>query len=185
MEPIFTLQYAEFAVADYLSKRIKKASVFIPISAQEKGIDLLLYKFMDGENRTVTVQVKMSRTYYNLGKYQYRLWFNRFEPQENADWFILVGIHAKYPEEAANAKPNDIKWDTVMLAFSKNEMKQFMDELRQKKDPSKLDHSVYFEFDNPSEIYQTRGCETEREMSKYLIENRIEEIAKSFQNESR
>ncbi len=45
MQPVFTLQYGEFAVADYLSKNIKEASVFIPSSAQEKGIDLLLYKF--------------------------------------------------------------------------------------------------------------------------------------------
>ena len=44
MEPIFTIQYGEFAVADYLSKKIKDASVFIPASAQEKGIDLLLYR---------------------------------------------------------------------------------------------------------------------------------------------
>lgn len=43
MQPVFTLQYGEFAVADYLSKSIKEASVFIPSSAQEKGIDLLLY----------------------------------------------------------------------------------------------------------------------------------------------
>ena len=49
MQPVFTLQYGEFAVADYLSKNIKEASVFIPSSAQEKGIDLLLYKFSNGE----------------------------------------------------------------------------------------------------------------------------------------
>lgn len=63
MEPIFTMQYAEFAVADFLSKRIKDASVFIPASAQEKGIDLLLYRFLNGCNTTNTIQVKMSRTY--------------------------------------------------------------------------------------------------------------------------
>lgn len=45
MEPIFTKQYGEFAVADFLSKNIKGASVFVPASAQEKGIDLLLYKY--------------------------------------------------------------------------------------------------------------------------------------------
>ena len=44
MEPIFTIQYWEFAVADYLAKKIKDASVFIPASAQEKGINLLLYR---------------------------------------------------------------------------------------------------------------------------------------------
>lgn len=68
MEPIFTLQYGEFAVADYLSKNIKDASVFIPASAQEKGIDLLLYKFCNGVNLINTIQVKMSRTYYDINR---------------------------------------------------------------------------------------------------------------------
>ena len=91
MEPIFTIQYGEFAVADYLSKKISGASIFVPASAQEKGIDLLLYKYSNGANLVTTVQVKMSRTYYDVSKkYQGTLWFNRFVPQENADWFVLV-----------------------------------------------------------------------------------------------
>lgn len=36
MEPIFTMQYGEFAVADFLAKKVKSASVFIPASSQEK-----------------------------------------------------------------------------------------------------------------------------------------------------
>ena len=55
MEPIFTIQYGEFAVADYLSKHIKGTSVFIPASAQEKGIDLLLYRHCNGCNTTNTI----------------------------------------------------------------------------------------------------------------------------------
>ena len=68
MEPVFTMQYGEFAVADYLSKKIKNASVFIPASSQEKGIDLLLYRHENGCNTTNTIQVKMSRTYYDYEK---------------------------------------------------------------------------------------------------------------------
>ncbi len=42
MQPIFTMQYGEYAVADYLKRQklLKGCSVFIPSSAQEKGIDL-------------------------------------------------------------------------------------------------------------------------------------------------
>lgn len=40
MQPVFTLQYGKFAVADYLSKSIKEASVFIPYLVQEKELDL-------------------------------------------------------------------------------------------------------------------------------------------------
>lgn len=99
MQPIFTMQYGEFAVADYLSKKIKGTSVFIPASAQEKGIDLLLYRYDNGCNKTNTIQVKMSRTYYNDKEdsgYPFYLWFNRFPVQQNANWYILVGIYAKH-----------------------------------------------------------------------------------------
>ena len=71
MQPVFTLQYGEFAVADFLSTNIKEASVFIPLSAQEKGIDLMMYKFVNGYNLINTIQIKTSRTYYNKNpKYQ-------------------------------------------------------------------------------------------------------------------
>ena len=142
MEPIFTIQYGEFAVADYLSKHIKGTSVFIPASAQEKGIDLLLYRHCNGCNTTNTIQVKMSRTYYNdkpSSGYPYYLWFNRFPIHSNANWYILVGIFAKHPEDVENAKANSTSWDTIMLAFTRKEMGAFMSEVRQKKDPSKED----------------------------------------------
>lgn len=157
MEPIFTLQYGEFAVADYLSKNIKDVSVFIPASAQEKGIDLLLYKFCNGVNLINTIQVKMSRTYYDINKkYQGTLWFNRFVPQDNADWFILVGIYADLPvEREVSAKST--QWNTIMLAFKNNEMKKFMDEVRLKKNPEQEDKMFGFGFNGANEIRQTRG----------------------------
>ena len=99
------MQYGEFAVAEYLSKNIKGASVFVPASAQEKGIDLLLYKYANGVNTTNTIQVKMSRTYYDVNpRYQGILWFNRFNVPKNANWIILVGIYADFSNDAENAK---------------------------------------------------------------------------------
>lgn len=183
MEPIFTMQYGEFAVADYLSKKIKKASVFIPASAQEKGIDLLLYRHNNGCNTTNTVQIKMSRTYYDdklNAKHPYYLWFNRFPIHKNANWYILVGIYAKRPEDVQNAKSNSTSWDTVMLAFTNKEMAKFMSEVKQKKDPTKDDKMFGFGFDDFKNVYQTRGYFEERNMSAYLIENRINEIENSF-----
>lgn len=180
MQPIFTLRYGEFAVADYLSKNIKEASVFVPSSAQEKGIDFLLYKFSDGVNLINTIQVKMSRAYYNMNsKYQGTLWFNRFEPQDNADWFILVGIYANYPKDV-DSSINAFNWDTIMLAFKNKEMKQFMDEDWLKTDIERKDKMFGFGFNGKKEIRQTRGYIEERDMTSYLIENRIEEIKNSF-----
>lgn len=181
MEPIFMMQYAEFAVADFLSKRIKDASVFIPASAQEKGIDLLLYRFLNGCNTTNTIQVKMSRTYYwgSEAAYPYTLWFNRFAVPENANWFVLVGIYSKCPVDDTG-KANRTDWDKIMLAFTNKEMRTFMNEVRQKKDPSKEDKMFGFGFDDNGRIVQTRGYAQQRDMSAYLIENRLDEIRNSF-----
>ena len=183
MEPIFTMQYGEFAVADYLAKKVKDASVFIPASAQEKGIDLLLYRHANGCNTTNTIQVKMSRTYYNDkpdSGYPYYLWFNRYAVQRNANWYVLVGIYAKRPSEAESAKAKSTSWDTIMLAFTNKEMAKFMDEVKQKKDPDKDDKMFGFGFDDEKQIFQTRGYPTIRDMTPYLIDNCIEEIRNSF-----
>ena len=182
MEPIFTMQYGEFAVADYLAKKIKNSSVFIPASAQEKGIDLLLYRHKNGKNTTNTIQVKMSRT-YNIErtnkKLPYLLWFNRFSVQENANWYVLVGIYAKLPDDV-EAKVKSASWDTIMLAFTNEEMSKFMSEVKQNKNPLKDDKMFCFSFDDDKNIYQTRGYVEHRDMSKYLIENRLEQISNSF-----
>ena len=183
MQPIFTMQYGEFAVADYLSKKLKNISVFIPASAQEKGIDLLLYRHDHGCNKSNTIQVKMSRTYYSEKQdsgYPYYLWFNRFPVQQNANWFILVGIYAKRPVDEQNAKAKSTIWDTIMLAFTNKEMSLFMSEVKQKKDPTKDDRMFGFGFDDSKMIFQTRGYLENRDMSQYLIENRLEEIRHSF-----
>ena len=182
MEPVFTIQYGEFAVADYLSKNIPNASVFIPASAQEKGIDLLLYRFVNGCNVTNTIQVKMSRTYYDKpgADIPYHLWFNRYAVQDNANWYILVGIYAKHPADTEQAQVKSTYWDTIMLAFTNKEMRSFMDEVKQKKDPTKDDKMFGFGFFDDKRIVQTRGYPKQRDMSKYLIENRLDEIKNSF-----
>lgn len=183
MQPVFTMQYGEFAVADYLSKKIKNASVFIPASAQEKGIDLLLYRHDCGRNKTSTIQVKLSRTYYNEkpdAAYPYYLWFNRFTVQQNADWYILVGIYAKHPQDAAAAGVKSTAWDTIMLAFTNEEMASFMAEAKQKKNPAKDDKMFGFGFDAAKAIHQTRGFAEPRDMTRYLIDNRLEELRNSF-----
>lgn len=177
------MQYGEFAVADYLSKKLKGASIFIPASAQEKGIDLLLYRHDNGCNKSNTIQVKMSRTYYSEkanAKYPYHLWYNRFPIQPNANWYILVGIYAKHPDNKAKARAKSTVWDTIMLAFTNKEMALFMSEVKQKKDPTKDDRMFGFGFDSSKAIYQTRGYRENRDMSYYLIENRFEEISNSF-----
>src|SRR5437870_2211960 len=66
MDPVFTLQWPEFVVAHRLQQLLPKKdgySVLIPLSRQEKGIDLAILKKLGGAHRTITIQIKASRTY--------------------------------------------------------------------------------------------------------------------------
>lgn len=179
MTPIFTLPFGEYSVADELNKKLKDVSVFIPISQQEKGIDLVLCSFPEGKKKTLTVQVKQSRTYQRENG-RYDLFFNSFKVSDRADWFILGGF---YPEGDTNV--HNFVWKNVFLAFKNSEMKKFMDELRQRRNPEQKDNFFGFQFDIPNKgkvknIDHTRGAVEDTPFSKYLLENRIDEIAKAL-----
>ncbi len=191
MDAMFSIPYGEYAVADKLTKLIssKKVSIFIPASRQEKGIDMIVYAFDGKKNQFASVQVKQSRTYYQdkvivvNGKsvpVSGYLWFNRFDVPDNADWLILTGTRVIHPATWKNAGIKDVSWDPIMLAFTRNEMNAFMNNVKQRKNPTKDDKMFGFWYDEEGNIYQTRGCFVNREMNAYLIENRIAEITASI-----
>jgi len=191
MDAMFSIPYGEYAVADKLTKLIssKKVSIFIPASRQEKGIDMIVYAFDGKKNQFASVQVKQSRTYYQdkvivvNGKsvpVSGYLWFNRFDVPDNADWLILTGTRVIHPSAWKNAGIKDVSWDPIMLAFTRNEMSAFMNDVKQRKNPTKDDKMFGFWYDEEGNIYQTRGCSVNREMNAYLIENRIAEITASI-----
>lgn len=191
MDAMFSIPYGEYAVADKLTKLIssKKVSIFIPASRQEKGIDMIVYAFDGKKNQFASVQVKQSRTYYQdkvivvNGKsvpVSGYLWFNRFDVPDNADWLILTGTRVIHPSAWKNAGIKDVSWDPIMLAFTRNEMSAFMNNVKQRKNPTKDDKMFGFWYDEKGNIYQTRGCSVNREMNAYLIENRIAEITASI-----
>lgn len=180
MEPVFTIQYGEYAVAEILSRKIKGASIFIPVSAQEKGIDMLLYKHTESGNKVVTIQVKMSRTYNDVKKgYNHYLWFNRFVPQKNADLFILVGIFPTY-QIGSNQKRADLKsgkqWDEIFIVFTHDEMSDFMENIRLKKKPEQYDGKFGFGFNEKTSVYLTRGFPEITDFSDKLLPHRIDMI---------
>ena len=191
MDALFTIPYGEYAVADRLTKLIndKKVSIFIPASRQEKGIDMLIYAYENGKNKISTVQVKQSRTYYENKVITVEgvkmpvtgyLWFNRFEVPENADWIILTGTRVIHPQTWEKSGIKDVSWDPIMLVFTGDEMRDFMKNVKQRKDPTKDDKMFGFWYDDNGEIYQERGCAVNRKMSQYLIENRIVDITASI-----
>jgi len=58
MDAIFTLPYTEYVVATYLQKK-EGYSVQIPLSRQQKGIDLLVCSLQS--RKAASIQVKSSR----------------------------------------------------------------------------------------------------------------------------
>lgn len=177
MQPIFTVQYAEFMAAEYLKKQIKNVSAYIPMSPQEKGVDFLICKYDEEKSRNIicSFQVKMSRSYSDT-KYAHSLFFNTFSTRGNADWYILVGIYPENMNQTEDDSKSEIKWTEIMLAFSKNEMNDFLENICQKRDPQKKDTKFGFGFNDNKKILLTRGSVEEKDFSKYLIKNRITEI---------
>ena len=190
MDSIFTIPYGEYSVADRISKLMSKygkISVLIPSSRQEKGFDLVLYGFdeISKKNHYLNIQVKQSKTYYSnkvvtvddikrqsIGK----LWFNRFCVQDNVDWYILTGIYITYPKAWEEYKLEDMAWESINLAFRRDEMDVFMKSVKQRRDKTKDDKYFEFVFDNARNIYLVRGCLENRIMTQFLLENRIEDI---------
>lgn len=183
MEPVFTLSYTEYRIANYLNERFKRKngySVYVPLSRQEKGIDLILVKREGTYCSSVSIQVKASRTYpqepprgENVQRYTYYTWFNRFKVPKEADFFALVSI---YPPEENRTKKNTKHswWSSIVLLFNNHEMKDFMKN-RVRTRRGNDDRMFGFGFDTPTSILQTRGIQdgTLKDMSRFLIENRI------------
>lgn len=187
MNPIFTLQVGEYFVAEELRKRLENVSVFVPTSPQEKGIDLLLCSFdSKGAATPMTVQVKQSRTYEQKNGWQ-DLFFNAFPVSERADWFILVGVYPAKKDASKKDNSYNLEWEKIFLAFNNSEMKKFIEGLRQKKDPSKQDEYFGFKFRvseaGKVEILHTRGAVKEKECGKYLLDERIKDLAKCLKVE--
>jgi hypothetical protein len=186
MEPVFTLPYSEYLAANLLSHHFKAkagCSIFVPVSRQEKGVDILLTKRSGRRVRCASFQVKASRTYSpappkrktTAERYSYYTWFNTFPVPNEADFFLLVGI---YPaEENRTRKVSHSWWNSVVLMFTQGEMRTFISELKTKR-AGKPDTKFGFGFNSAAEIILTRGDQnrTMKNYSPYLFQNRVNEI---------
>ncbi len=187
MEPVISLPFTEYSVANHLSQHFKTKdgySVFAPLSRQEKGIDLILSKRTARRSSTLTIQIKASRTYspkpakrIDTKRFSFHTWFNRFEVPSQADIFALIGL---YPPENDRTKKLNTWWDAVILVFTYKEMMRFMDSV--KTVGGHADKMFGFGFDNKKAIFQTRGDQRRRtkDYSDFLLENRIDLIARHF-----
>ena len=178
MNPIFTLSYSEYKVAEKLKNSIKDSSIWFPISAQEKGIDLLLYKRVNDTNKFVTIQVKSSRVYKSK-KYNNYFWLNRFTPNPNADFFAIIGT---YPDRIDNLESfalKDIQWKDVLLIFTYQEICELLKNSVTKKD-GKPDKMWAFAFNDLQHIFIARGKNEGKEITSHLLNYKISEIETFF-----
>jgi hypothetical protein len=182
MNPIFTLPYAEFCVAQQLSgflPRSKGYSVFAPVSREETGVDLLITRRGRHKSLSATIQVKSSRTYQQKAqnskrRFSYRTWFNNFDCPAQADFFCLVAL---YPSlDLREYRERRSWWHPVILLFSQQEMRRF---LRSVKTVGGTPHKMFgFGFDAPTQVFQTRGDRRRRflEFSTYLLPRRVRRL---------
>jgi len=182
MDPVFTLQWPEFLLANRLQKMLPKSegfSILVPTSRQEKAIDLaVMRKQPNGKSRVVTIQIKASRTYTpeapkreTTQRFRFYTWFNRFKVPDEADFFLLFGMYAPDPSKTTKVGANWYK-DCTLL-FTLQEMKDFMSSCLTI--GGKQDRMFGFGFNDEKRIVQTRGDKdrTYKEFTSHLLGNRI------------
>jgi hypothetical protein len=187
MEPVFTLQWPEFVIAQRLQSLLPRKdgySVLVPLSRQEEGIDLaVLYRRAKGPASTATVQIKASRTYLHMPpkregtvRFRFNTWFNRFDVPDRADYIILMGMYA--PDLGRTTKVSASWYKDCSLIFTRQEMREFMADCKTVR--GKPDRMFGFGFDDLSKIVLNRGDMTRsgKDFASYLLERRIKRLMK-------
>ena len=182
MDPVFTLQWPEYLAAERLQSQFPKKdgySVYIPLSRQEKGVDIALLYRKGNLRKTITFQVKASRTHLGSPakrgsakeRYKFYTWFNRFDPPTDADYFLLVGLFA--PDTARTKRVNRNWYSECILMFTYAEMKRLMGNCLTV--GGKPDRMFGFKFNDLSSIIYYRGDSKRRgkDYSTCLLSHRI------------
>ncbi len=164
MNPIFTLNYPELVVAEYLQANFPKSdgySVLVPTSVQQRGFDLALLRRHELGSSVATFQVKSSRAYPGEStpkgvrprKFIHNMWLKTFAVPQEADFFVLLTLFAA--DNNLTHKSN-ASWVPHMLLFSHREMAGLLGRIRLRKSEKKDTH-FGFSFDTASEAFLTRG----------------------------
>lgn len=184
MEPIFSLPYSEFCVAEQLAKLLPASqgySFYIPVSRQQPGVDLVVARRRKDRMCIACIQVKSSRTYSRptitsrtKRPLRYKTWFNNFDCPLQADFFCLVAI---YPAiDSAQRREMGSWWAPQILLFSQTEMRSFLRGVRTV--GGKKDRMFGFGFNVPEEAVQARGDSKRwfRDFSQHLLRHRVDRL---------
>jgi hypothetical protein len=185
MEPIFSLPYSEFCVAQQLARLLPAAkgySLYVPVSRQQPGVDLLIARRRNRRIRVASIQVKSSRTYLKpkttartKKPFLYGTRFKNFECPSEADYFCLVFL---YPAvNKGQRRELGTWWGPQILLFSQTEMQRFLKSVRTV-GGNRRDSFFGFEFNQAGEAVQTRGDSKRRfrDFSKQLLSRRVPEL---------
>ncbi|MGI3186274.1 hypothetical protein [Nioella aestuarii] len=109
MRPIFTIHAGEFVFGEAIEKLFPSADLWIP--AKDRGIDFLIT--VPGQEKSVSVQVKMSRDYSNaLAK-------TEFDKRQ------LAGGWFKFSHEKIANSPAEI-WSLILISRSRKTKPMFV-----------------------------------------------------------
>jgi hypothetical protein len=172
MEPIVTLPYSEWLVAEKLMKALPTSqgySVYVPLSRQEKGVDLLLTRRLNGVTRAVTLQVKYSRAYEKGAPHRFTTWFRVFQVSERADLYVLASLYPRIDGRGGGTKSSH--WLPMLLLFRRQEIADLMSSLRRRS--GKQETMFYFGFDEPEHVWLTRGSPEHRDVSAFIFKERL------------
>jgi hypothetical protein len=184
VEPIFSLSYPEFCVAQQLARLLparRGYSLYIPLSRQLPGVDLVIARRCGRNVRVACIQVKSSRTYSHPGKrarakrpFRYYTWFNNFDCPQQPDFFCLVAL---YPAvDSAQRRELGTWWAPQILLFSQDEMRRFLRQVRTR--TGSRDRMFGFGFDRADQAFQTRGDRARhfKDFSHCLLPRRLEKL---------
>jgi hypothetical protein len=174
MEPILTLPYSEWLVAEQLMKELSESdgfSVYAPLSRQERGVDLLLSRRIGHTSQIATLQVKYSRAYEakHGAQFKFAVWFKAFRIPPEADFVILASLYPNITGSGGGKRSS--WWLPLMLVFRREEMATFISSLRTKS--GNPDTMFYFGFDSPTRVFQTRGAPEHRDWSEFTFQHRL------------
>lgn len=189
MEPIFSLSYSEFIVANELGKYFKKKdgySISIPLSRQQKGFDIILYN--QKTKKAFTFQVKGSRTYSGsmpkrkskYERFKYYTWFNTFKTEKGyADYYILFGVYTKsiFGKKLDKSKKTAKWYSHILLLLNEKEMIDFLNKLTTKTKNTQ-DSKFGFGFNDEKRVFLTRGALNQPNISKHLFVNKMRKLLK-------
>ena len=184
MDPVYTLPYSEFCVAQQLTRFLppnRGYSLYAPLSRQEPGVDLVVVRRTRTASRAATIQVKSSRTYSRPAParegrpdspiwFQYHTWYKWFDCPTQADYFCLVAL---YPAiDAQQRRHLGTWWAPQVLLFSQREMRKLLASLKTRS--GKRDSMFGFGFNDPTTAYQIRGDARRRfrDYSDHLLSRR-------------